>query len=235
MKLRALALASILPLGVLVIAGGASAEGPKLLGKVGPGFSISLTDASGNRVTQLDPGPYELEIDDQGLEHNFHFSGPGVDVTTEVEEVAKKTFQLTLQNGTYTFVCDPHRNQMRGSLTAGTPPAQPSPEPKPPTTTPKPSAAVGAKLALTVGPGFTIGLKTMAGKKVTNLKSGRYTIVARDRSNAHNAHILGAGVNRKTTVAGLGTQTWTVVLKKGTLTFRCDPHASTMRGSVKIA
>jgi hypothetical protein len=94
---------------------------------------------------------------------------------------------------------------------------------------------VGSTLILTSGPGLTISLKTKAGKKVTRLKPGRYTIVARDRSGAHSAHILGAGVNKKTTIPATGTQTWKVVLKNGTLVYRCDAHPTTMRGTVKVA
>ena len=155
-------------------------------------------------------------------------------VKEQVEEVATKTFQLTLQNGTYSFVCDRHRNQMRGALTVGTPPPTPAPTPTP-TPKPKASAPIGARILLTSGPGQTITMKTVAAKKVTNLRPGRYTIVARDRSTFHNEHILGAGVNRKTAVGTTSTQTWKVVLKKGTLTFICDPHKNFMRGTVKIA
>ena len=103
----------------LAAAGVATAEGPKLSGSVGPGFIISLLDAQGNRVTQLAPGPYELEVDDLSDEHNFHLTGPGIDQRTEVPAIGKTTWQLTLQNGTYTFVCDPHALQMRGSFQVG--------------------------------------------------------------------------------------------------------------------
>jgi hypothetical protein len=101
--------------------------------------------------------------------------------------------------------------------------------------TPKPTAPVGARLALTVGPGFTIGLKTLAGKAVKLLRPGTYTFVVRDRSKAHNAHVSGAGVNKATGVGFTGTRTWKVTLKKGMLNFRCDPHKGSMRGTVRIA
>ncbi len=101
--------------------------------------------------------------------------------------------------------------------------------------TPKPTAPVGATLLLTSGPAQTITFRTRAGKRVTRLKPGRYTIRVRDRSDFHNAHLLGAGVNRKTSVARLETKTWTVVLRKGTLVYQCDPHKTFMRGTVKVA
>ena len=31
-----------------------------------------------------------------------------------------------------------------------------------------------------------------------------------------------------------GKVTWNVTLKKGTYTFVCDPHAATMKGTVKV-
>ena len=115
---------------------------------------------------------------------------------------------------------------------AGAPP--PATTPPPPTTTPAPSAKVGARLALTVGPSAIISLKTLAGKKVTLLRPGAYTVVVRDRSNAHNARLRGAGVSRATGVGFVGTKTWHVMLRKGTLVVQCDPHRTTMRATVKI-
>ena len=80
----------------------------------------------------------------------------------------------------------------------------------------------------TDGPGFTI---TMSKKIV---KSGTYRIVIRDRSSIHNFHLTGPGVNKKTSVRGVGTSTWTVKLKKGTYKFVCDPHVSIMHGVLKV-
>jgi plastocyanin len=95
------------------------------------------------------------------------------------------------------------------------------------------SAVTLPRLTGTVGPGFTIGLK-QGGKKVTSLKPGRYTFVISDRSRSHNFHLTGPGVNKKTTVPGTGTKTWTVTLRRGTYRFVCDPHASGMKGSFRV-
>jgi plastocyanin len=95
------------------------------------------------------------------------------------------------------------------------------------------AAASTGKLAATVGPGFTITLK-QAGKTVTKLKAGTYTITVQDKSNIHNSHLTGPGVNKKTTVGGQGTTTWKVTLKRGTYKFICDPHATLMKGSFKV-
>ena len=55
------------------------------------------------------------------------------------------------------------------------------------------------KLTGTVGPGFTITLKK-AGKKVTTLTAGTYSITVVDKSNIHNFHLRGpGGVNKEIT------------------------------------
>jgi plastocyanin len=218
----------------------ALAQGTKLSGSVGPGFVISLRDAQGNNVRQLAPGPYEIEVDDLGVEHNFHLMGPGVDQRTDVEGTGKATWQVMLQNGTYTFVCDPHALQMRGSFQVGDQPSPPPPPPPPPPPTPPPvgstpSAPIGARLALNVGPGFTISLRTLGGKAVTRLRPGAYTFVVRDRSRFHNARLLGAGARRATTVSFTGSRTWRVTLRRGMLVVQCDPHRRSMRRTVRIA
>ena len=69
------------------------------------------------------------------------------------------------------------------------------------------------------------------------MKRGTYTMVVRDRSRIHNAHVVAPGFNRKTSpLTYKGSQTWKVKLRKtGTLRFLCDPHArGGMKGSAKI-
>ena len=96
------------------------------------------------------------------------------------------------------------------------------------------SAAAQTKLVGTVGPGFTITL-TMGGKRVTTLRAGTYTITVRDRSDFHNFHLKGAGVNKDSGVDAVGTKTWRVSLRKGSrYTFVCDPHDDSMRGSFRV-
>jgi plastocyanin len=89
----------------------AAAGGQTLTGTVGPGFTITMDQ------TSVPAGTYTLNVDDQADQHNFHFTGEGVDVTTSVPEIGKKSFQVTLVAGTYKFVCDPHAAQMKGELT----------------------------------------------------------------------------------------------------------------------
>jgi hypothetical protein len=88
-------------------------------------------------------------------------------------------------------------------------------------------------LVATDGPGFTITL-TKGGTKVRSLAAGTYTIKVQDKSNIHNFHLTGPGVNKKTSVAAVATFTWKVTLKKGTYKYICDPHATIMKGSFTV-
>jgi plastocyanin len=96
------------------------------------------------------------------------------------------------------------------------------------------TVAAAKTLSGTVGPGFTITLKS-GGTKVKSVKAGTYTIKVTDKSNIHNFHLKGPGVNKRITKVGFkGTKSVTVKLKKGTYRYYCDPHASDMRGSFKV-
>jgi plastocyanin len=89
-------------------------------------------------------------------------------------------------------------------------------------------------LSGTVGPGFTISLK-YKGKKVKSLRAGRYRITVRDKSDFHNFHLSGPGVNRRiTTVDFQGTKSRTLRLRKGTYRYQCDPHSDSMHGSFTV-
>jgi plastocyanin len=92
-------------------AGGATSAGAALTGAVPPiDFKITLVDSKGAPVTTLKAGTYQVKIKDASKIHNFHLSGPGIDLTTTVPEVKETTWPVTLKAGTYTFKCDPHPN-----------------------------------------------------------------------------------------------------------------------------
>jgi plastocyanin len=80
-------------------------------------FTITLKKDDGSDVTTLPAGSYTLLVHDYSAIHNFHLSGPGVDVSTDVGGTGDKTFDITLQAGDYKYVCDPHASQMNGSFT----------------------------------------------------------------------------------------------------------------------
>jgi plastocyanin len=99
-----------------------STGGTKLIGTVGEegnpdAFTITLTTEDGAAVTTLTPGDYTLEIKDLSTIHDFHLTGPGdVDVSSEVGETEDEDYNITLVDGTYDFVCDPHSSSMHGSF-----------------------------------------------------------------------------------------------------------------------
>jgi plastocyanin len=227
--------AALLLAGVLLGASRSSAgqaQATALFGSIGDS-GITVTNAQGARVTRLDPGSYQLTVNDQSDFHNFHLQGPGVDVATGVEFVGKMSFDVNLSEGTYLYICDVHPISLRGSFAVGN---APTPTPSPAPTPPAGVVTPASKLVLTSGPGFSITLKTSAGKAVKTLKTGTYTVVVRDRAAIHNAHLIAPGFTRATTVPFVGTATWKVKLAKpGTLRFQCDSHAAQgMRGSAKI-
>lgn len=90
--------------------------GGALAGTVGPGFDISLTTADGASVSTLASGSYDLTVEDLSSVHNFHLTGPGVEVSTSVSDEGTESFTLDLQPGTYEFVCDPHATSLNGSF-----------------------------------------------------------------------------------------------------------------------
>ena len=101
----------------LVFSVTAQAAPQKLVGTVGPGFTISLKTAAGKRVTGLTRGTYTLTVKDRSDEHNFFVSGPGLKKSvTGVDFVGTKTVTLRLASGKYAFVCTPHSDDMRGAI-----------------------------------------------------------------------------------------------------------------------
>ena len=95
--------------------------------------------------------------------------------------------------------------------------------------------AAPQKLVATVGPGYTISLKTTAGKRVNALTRGTYAIVVKDRSDEHNFYMRGPGVSRAFTgVDFVGTKTVNVRLGSGRYAFVCTPHSDEMHGSFSV-
>lgn len=207
----------------LVAAASAFAAAPQLRGTAGPGFTITLQNEAGALVSRLDPGTYDLTVRDLSEDHNFHLFGPGVEQQTSIPAIETVTWTVTLREGRYSYICDLHPSQMSRELVVGNP-AAPAPAPKP-----KPTKLLG-----TVGPGERITLRSAAGKPLTRLRPGSYAIVVRDRTKAHNFHLVGKGVNRRTGVAATGTVTWTVTLRKGTLRFYSDRAPKRLTGSIPV-
>jgi len=113
MRRISLALAAI-ALGLLA-ASPTQAAVPKLVGTVGPGFTITLTKG-GTKVTKLKAGKYSITVNDLASIHDFHLTGPGVNKATSIGGTGKTTWTVTFKKGKrYSFVCDAHPF-MKGSF-----------------------------------------------------------------------------------------------------------------------
>jgi hypothetical protein len=216
---RTLLIGILAVVAVSIPAAATSAPNATLTGVVGPGFNISLKNADGTNVTHLDAGTYDISISDNSIEHNFHLRGPGVDLATLLETTGTVTWTVAITDGTYTFICDAHPTQMKGSFTAGN--VQPPPPPPPPAG--KLSGRVTSK---------AISLKN-GGSKVRSLTAKKYRITVSDTSKTQNFHLKGPGVNKKTGVAARAKATWTLSLKPGKYTYRSDKSRK-LRGSFTV-
>jgi hypothetical protein len=216
---RTLLIGILAVVAVSIPAAATSAPNATLTGVVGPGFNISLKNADGTNVTHLDAGTYDISVSDNSIEHNFHLRGPGVDLATLLETTGTVTWTVTITDGTYTFICDAHPTQMKGSFTAGN--VQPPPPPPPPAG--KLSGRVTSK---------AISLKN-GGSKVRSLTTKKYRITVSDTSKTQNFHLKGPGVNKKTGVAARAKATWTLTLKPGKYTYRSDKSRK-LRGSFTV-
>ncbi len=93
---------------------------PKLVGTVGPGFTISLKDSHGKKVTSLKAGKYSFVVSDKSRIHNFvleqESGGKFEKDLTDVSQTGTKTVTVTLKKGTWKYYCKPHEAAMHGSF-----------------------------------------------------------------------------------------------------------------------
>jgi plastocyanin len=85
-----------------------------------------------------------------------------------------------------------------------------------------------------VGPGYSIEVK-LNGKDLKTIKAGTYKIKVEDKAAIHDFHLVGPGVSKTTSVPFVGDKTWTITLKPGKYTYKCDPHALMgMKGTFRV-
>jgi plastocyanin len=96
-------------------------------------------------------------------------------------------------------------------------------------------ASASGTLEGETGPGFSIEVN-QNGEDAESVKAGTYSLRVEDKSDQHNFHLIGPGVDMEVTeVSFVGTRPSTVTLKKGTYTYQCDPHASSgMKGTFEV-
>jgi plastocyanin len=88
---------------------------PVLKGTVGPGYTISLKNASGKKVTKLTAGTYRFVVSDKASIHNFVLEGPGVSkAITSIPFTGTKTVTVKLRKGKYKYYCHAHESSMFG-------------------------------------------------------------------------------------------------------------------------
>lgn len=85
------------------------------------------------------------------------------------------------------------------------------------------------------GPGFTIEV-SMDGEDAESVLAGTYTLDVEDKSDMHNFHLIGPGVDVEVTdVQFVGEKSVEVTLEPGTYTYQCDPHAAQgMKGTFTV-
>lgn len=116
----ALLVAGAVAAALATAAVGRTAAAPKLTGKVGPGYTISLTRA-GKKVTKLKAGRYTFAISDKAAIHSFVLeqeSGGKFEKTlTSVSFTGTKSTTVTLKKGKWKYYCKPHESLMFGFFT----------------------------------------------------------------------------------------------------------------------
>ena len=114
--MRRITLGLVVALVVLVITP-AQAAAPKLIGTVGPGFTITLAK-SGTKVAKLKAGKYTFVIKDKASIHNFvleqQSGGTWEKQLTPVSFVGTKAVTVTLKKGKWKYYCAPHESSMFG-------------------------------------------------------------------------------------------------------------------------
>jgi plastocyanin len=96
----------------------AQASTPKLIGQVGPSFTITLKKGT-TKVKTLKAGKYMFVISDKAGIHNFTIErekgGPKIEKTlTGTTFTGKKTVAVTLKKGTWKYYCSNHESSMFG-------------------------------------------------------------------------------------------------------------------------
>jgi hypothetical protein len=89
---------------------------PKLFGKVGPGFTITLKDATGKKVQRVKPGVYTFVIGDRSTIHDFTLEqesgGTYEQVLTGDGFTGARSVKVKLTAGRWKYYCVAHAPSM---------------------------------------------------------------------------------------------------------------------------
>jgi uncharacterized protein (DUF2141 family) len=114
-RIAALFAVAATALALVASIGAAPTATTTLKGTVGPSATITLKKGS-TRVSTLTRGRYTFVVSDRSAEHNFHLRGPVNKMITSISGTGTKTVTINLKPGRYTYVCDPHSDEMIGSF-----------------------------------------------------------------------------------------------------------------------
>jgi hypothetical protein len=95
-----------------------SSKSTKLVGTVGPSFTITLKKG-GTKVKTLPAGSYTFVIHDKSSIHAFGLDGPHgfAHDFTKIPFVGTKTATIKLKAGKYKYYCPNHESMMFGHFT----------------------------------------------------------------------------------------------------------------------
>jgi plastocyanin len=205
--------------------------------------SIGLTYDDGSPVGNqsrvpptIPPGTYTVKVIDDTTQHNFHLTGPGVEQSTGIGDMASPTWTVTFQaGGQYEFLCDEHPDFMYGyfngagassggSSSGGSSGGSSSGGTSSGGTSSGGSTSSGGKTSsggtTSTLLGTLIGRVNPAGKltltyggiPVTKVKAGRYKITVADKSPKRSFLVqrIGSAATTVTSVAYVGTHSVTV-------------------------
>jgi len=115
-----LALLAAAAIAAVVFLVPAQASTPKLVGTVGPGYTITLKRGA-TKVKTLKAGKYTFVISDKASIHNFtveqQTGGKFEKTLTGTSFQGKKTVTVTLKKGKWKYYCSIHESQMFGFFT----------------------------------------------------------------------------------------------------------------------
>jgi len=102
----------------IVASAEARSSSTRLIGTVGPGYTITLKKGT-TKVKTLKAGKYTFVITDKASIHNFTIErekgGPKIEKTlTGTSFQGKKTVTVTLKKGSWKYYCSIHEPQMFG-------------------------------------------------------------------------------------------------------------------------
>jgi len=115
---RFIVLAVVAALAAFALSGLGQAATPKLVGTVGPGYTITLKKGTA-KVKTLKAGKYLFVISDKAAIHNFTIErekgGPKIEKTlTGTTFTGTKTVAMTLKTGTWKYYCSVHESSVFG-------------------------------------------------------------------------------------------------------------------------